>query len=556
MRRLLLCCLLLPAIVIAQPTVKINVNPAESLGSLHHPWPYFGFDECNLSLTDAGQALFRELANTFDTAPYIRAHNLLNTGDTSGDWRLKWSSSNAYTENRGQPVYEWSVLDRIMDATLANGCRPLVEIGFMPKALSTEPEPYEHNWEVEGRLKGGWRNPPRDYEKWAGLMRAWARHSQNRYGDAVNDWIWDVWNEPDGGFWVGTIEEYIKLYDYTENAIRGVLPDAIVGGPHVTAPSRIQSQKFFRQFLRHCVSGTNAVTGAQGTRLDYISFHSKGRTTFVDGHPRMNLKRNLESMDMGFGIVREFPEYHRTPIIIGEADPEGTAARSARVHPPNGYRNGEHYAAYTTALMAYTLDLAARHDVNLQGVLTWAFLFDERDYFEGFRTLSTNGIAKPVLNAFRMFTKLGNQRVALNSGGAIGASEIIENSVPDAPDINGMATADERNVTVLLWNYHDDIIPAKSAPVSLTVQTPVQHRGAPAKLTHYRIDKNHSNAFTVWNGMGSPQKPSDAQLSKLHQAAELTLLEQPRNVTGKDGTITLDFDLPRHGVSLIELSWE
>jgi xylan 1,4-beta-xylosidase len=167
--------------------------------------------------------------------------------------------------------------------------------------------------------------------------------------------------------------------------------------------------------------------------LDYVGFHAKGRTKYVDGHTQMDLGRNLRTNQRGFSIIAEFPQFRGTPVIIGECDPEGAAALSSRVNPANGYRNGSAYAAYEVALMKHTLDLAAREGVNLQGVLTWAFMFDEKDYFEGFRTLSTNGIHKPVLNAFKMLGMLQGRRVPVISSGALGLDRILEKGFRDKP---------------------------------------------------------------------------------------------------------------------------
>ena len=52
--------------------------------------------------------------------------------------------------------------------------------------------------------------------------------------------------------------------------------------------------------------------------------------------------------------------------------------------------------------MGNILKLAERYQANIEGMLTWAFEFEDQQYFEGFRTLATNGIDKPILNLFRM----------------------------------------------------------------------------------------------------------------------------------------------------------
>jgi xylan 1,4-beta-xylosidase len=74
-------------------------------------------------------------------------------------------------------------------------------------------------------------------------------------------------------------------------------------------------------------------------------------------------------------------------------------------------------------------------------------------------------------------------------------------------------------------------------------------------VKHYRIDQNHSNSYTVWKAMGSPQSPTAEQSQSLKAAGQLQLLESPRWVDSKDGTVRLDSSMPGESVSLVELSW-
>ena len=131
---------------------------------------------------------------------------------------------------------------------------PLVEIGFMPEALSTKPQPYKHSWAPGaryGEIFTGWAYPPRDYDKWRELVFQWVTHAVQRYGRAeVESWYWQVWNEPDIGYWQGTPEEYMKMYDYAADGLKRALPTARIGGPHVTGPLGERTQKFLQRSLQ------------------------------------------------------------------------------------------------------------------------------------------------------------------------------------------------------------------------------------------------------------------------------------------------------------------
>src|SRR5215831_16070464 len=425
-----------------EPTeeVTIEVDYGKASGTFPPVWRFFGYDEPNYTYAPNGKKLLQELVALSRRPVYIRVHNLFTTGDGSGS--LKWGSTNAYTEDAaGKPVYDWTIVDRIFDTFTETGVRPLVELGFMPQALSTHPEPYRHNFPRDPDIYTGWAYPPKDYQKWSELVFAFVAHLRNRYGvAALKTWLWEVWNEPDIDYWKGTPEEYFKLYDYSVDAVLRAFPGARIGGPDSTGPLSPRSVQFLRNFLQHCAHGRNDVTGQIGTRLDFISFHPKGSPTWLGDHVQMGLAHHLAAVQQGFQIVASFPEWRNTPVVLGESDPEGCAACSARTHPQNAYRNGPLYACYEAEALNDILALASNEHINLRGVVTWAFEFEGQPYFEGFRTLATNGIDKPVLNAFRMFGLLDSNRLAANSSGALPEAAIVKDGVRGEPDVNVIAT--------------------------------------------------------------------------------------------------------------------
>jgi xylan 1,4-beta-xylosidase len=546
-----------PAALLAQDAVTIHVNSAQSIGRFEPVFRYFGYDEPNFTYMKNGSKLIGELGQIVDAPVYIRTHFLLATGN--GTPSFKWGSTNAYTEDAsGKPVYDWTISDRIFDTYLRAGARPFVEIGFMPKALSTKPEPYEPVWSPGSSFDHyyvGWSYPPKDYAKWGELVHEWVQHCVGKYGkQAVESWYWEVWNEPDISYWHGTPEEFDKLYDYTSAAVKRALPSAKVGGPASTGPSNQRAANFLHQFLEHCANGRNAVTGATGAPLDFISYHAKGRPAVVDGHVRMGIAKNAGDVHKCFEIVAGFPKFRNLPIILSESDPEGCAGCSARVYPQNAYRNGPLYAAYTAAMLNTILRLADRDHAHIEGMLTWAFEFEDQPWFDGFRTLATNGVDKPVLNLFRMAGLMRGNRVQSESSATVSIDDILSNGVRERPDVDALATRSERETSVLVWNYHDDDVPAPAANVRLSIG------GIPAAarrvlVEHYRIDQNHSNAYTIWKSMGSPQNPTAAQYASLERAGQLELLESPRWIENRNGSVDLTFVLPRQGVSLARLSW-
>jgi xylan 1,4-beta-xylosidase len=516
--------LLILTSTLAAQSIHLTVGPTRPI----RPWSpvagFFGYDEPNYTYAPNGAKLIGELAAAFRDPVYVRTHFLLCTGD--GAPGLKWGSSNAYTEDAaGRPVYDWTIIDRIFDTYLQAKAKPFVEIGFMPQALSTRPDPYRPIWipgAANTQYSIGWTYPPKDYAKWSELIRRWVAHSVEKYGRAeVESWYWEVWNEPDISYWHGTSEEYDRLYDAAAAGVKAALPTAKVGGPATTGPASAKAADYLRQFLEHCDRGN--------VPLDFITYHAKGRTRVSDGHLSLDLAKHTSDVETGYKIVASFPRFRNLPIILSESDPEGCAACSARVYPQNAYRNGPLYASFTAAALKNILDLAATHGVNIRGMLTWAFEFEGQPYFEGFRTLATNGIDKPVLNLFRMLGQMQGDRIEVGGGGS---------------GVDALAVRGEREMSILVWNYADADLPGPDAEVQLTVPA------ARYLMRHYRIDAAHSNAYTAWKQMGSPQHPTPEQTAALEAAGQLQLLESPRWINTGD----VRFALPRQGVSLVQLT--
>ncbi len=536
--------------------VRIRVDAGKPVGPMTPIWAWFGYDEPNYTYMPDGRKLLSEIAALSPVPVYVRTHNLLTTGD--GTPGLKWGSTNAYTEDAaGRPVYDWTIVDRIFRTYVERGMKPLVEIGFMPEALSVQPQPYRHFWKPGDNYNDiytGWSYPPRDYAKWRQLVHEWVRHSVATFGRReVESWWWEVWNEPDIRYWRGTPEEYLKLYDYAAEGLKSALPTARIGGPHMTGPNGARTQELLRAFIEHCLHGTNYATGRTGSPLDYVGFHAKGAPQVTPaGFVRMSVGNQLRAIDNGFRIVASFPELARTPVVIGESDPEGCAACPMRTNPSNAYRNGTMYSSYTAEQLARTYELADLHRVNLMGAVTWAFEFEGQPYFDGFRDLASNGIDKPVLNVFRMLGRMTGTRVASASTGALALDAVRDGSVRDQPDIGALATRGERSIAVMVWNYHDDNVTAGASPVALTIT------GVPrgeVRLSHFRIDDDHSNAYTAWQRMGSPQMPTPAERATLERSGQLEEFAPARPARAEHGMLETAFPLPRRAVSLVLLTW-
>jgi len=536
-------------------TVSMAVDVQKHTGAFTPLWSYFGFDEANFATMKDGKKLLAELGKLSANPVYVRVHNLLTTGD--GKAALKWSSTNAYTEDaNGRPVYNWKIVDSIFDEFIKNGMKPIAEIGFMPEALSVKPHPYQHHWKPGisyDSIFTGWAYPPADYHKWHELVYQWVKHCVAKYGEKeVSTWYWEVWNEPNIGYWKGSMEEYFMLYDYAADAVKTACPQAKIGGPTSTGPRWNKAADFLKAFLQHCTDGKNHATGKTGSPLDYITFHAKGDPKVVDGHIQMNMAVQLQDVARGFEVVNSFAAFKSLPVVIGEFDPEGCAACSVQFNPQNAYRNGTMYSSYTAASFARLYALASKYNINLMGAVSWSFEFEGQPWFGGFRDLATNGVDKPVLNIFRMFGMMKGDMLAIDNTALLQLQNVLDSSVGgSSADINALATADAHTVNVMVWNYHDNENRRNSAYINLQLKN---MPGKKLQLQEYLVDETNSNSYTVWKDMGSPQQVSATQFNELEKAGHLKMVSQSTGTT-VNGQLNYPVLLKAQSVRLIKISW-
>jgi len=346
---------------------------------------------------------------------------------------------------------------------------------------------------------------------------------------------------------------YTIGYDYTEAAVHKALPNAKLGGPSVVHTRRpdFNGAIMMDEFLDHCRNGVNYVTGKKGTRLDYLTWHVKGggyrfTTAFVKQLP--SVKSFVEQSKTIIDIVKKYG-YENLEAVLSEADPDGWAAGGRFDNLNLNFRNTEYYASYAASSYKNTYDLAEREGMDIRP-LAWAFMFDNERCFEGTRTFSTQGINKAIFNLFKLFDKLGTERISLCSSQDLDPLAFEgENGKPGECEIDGWATAKpDGSVQVLLYNHHDDFDEDREFDVELDIKN---IGGDYAKLTHYRIDSNYSNAYAEWVRQGKPDYPAGAQYEAIKARDGLELIEPIRKIHLAEGAAKLSFKLPTHGISLI-----
>lgn len=530
-------------------------------------WSGLGFDEINWTYTPTGRHLLGLVAGEERRRYYIRSHYIFNSG--IGRSLPHWGSGNVYHEDAsGRPYYDFSVADRVYDAIVEAGHLPLVELGFTPRALvperAADSYPYEPSPTQYSAYEAGlWSFPPKDFQRWGDLVGALVRHCVDRYGErAVQDWLWELWNEPDISYWRGSVEEYCQLYETTVAAARAVLPGIQVGGPATTGDLRRGGPDFLRTFLARC--------DERDLPLDFVSFHTKGAHftparhygpvgMSADRPQSPSTLKMLREVQEGLRIVGGSGRFRELPCIIDECD-ASVPAHWGRFDNGNfAYRNTAYYPVFQCQLMKKLLDLKGRPGAQPAIAMTWSFYMEDERCFEGTRSFLTRGaVEKPLLNAYRMFNRLGDHRLALTSTAAWNLSGLDEaddgeDGLPE--EIDGLATmTEDGGVAVLVWRHVDDQYRNDDAPAQVELRfsnLPIAEGSV--RVREWRIDGAHSNAYSVWRGLGAPDYPSEEDLAAMRRRQGLEPVGPERVMQSTDRVVSVQTRLPLPSVSLLEV---
>ncbi len=451
-------------------------------------------------------------------------------------------ATGVYQEDaNGTPIYDFTIMDQILAPMVGPRSIPFFGLCFMPEALSRgSKEKLTQPWMKIDRF------PPKDYGRWYDLVYAVVRHYVERYGaEEVNRWYWDFWNEPDLEFyWLGTHEEFFKTYDYAAAAVKAALPTAKVGGCGVTD----RLLPIFKEFLEHCMSGRNYCTGRRGVPLDFITFHMKGGPTGkvgifsnpweAKGYERRSpsLKHIIDCTRTQLQTIASVPGTKGLPVFLTECDIDWGTGTSIYHNPNMHYRNSEYFSAFECALTRRMLDLRAEFPANpIEATFLDTFYFPGYRIFEGQRTLITGEVVeKPILNALRLLGKLGPERLAVTE--------------PVGSPVEVLATtAENDSLQVMVVNFNEDVDYNETHSVRVHLQ---DMPTASWRVRHYRIDRDHSNAYTVWLSMGRPVVPTDEQLAAIQARMGLEMMEPEYTLSTRRGDTYLETTLPPHAVSL------
>ncbi len=476
--------------------MRVILDTADVTAFPHFWEPVLGSEGAHYAARPDLQGHYLRAREAFGTE-FIRYHGVLH------DTNLVY-----FEDELGRPYYRFDGVDRCYDPLVARGMRPFVELSFMPEALARAAT-YIFHWQ-------GNTAPPRDFRRWADLVRAFTRHCVDRYGAAeVRRWYFEVWNEANIGFWSGNQAEYWQLYDTAAEAIKSVDASLKVGGPASAGA------EWVRELLDHCAD--------VGSPIDFVSYHGYPTDEgYVVGGEPMQFKGPgfwHEAASRNFKLARTsaFPEVE---IHVTEWN-SSPSCRDATHDSPFG-------AAYVCQGISEVAGF-----VDTFSYWTVSDIFQEGGYpfsefHGGFGLLTVHGVRKPSWHAFSLLHRLGHERVAAR--------------VEDAPDGAGaIATQTGAGLQLLTWYFRQPPV-ERAARRTLTADLPLAD--GHYRLTEYLIDAEHGNPLAQWERMGKPDRPDAAQLAELH-AVEPG--QQTALITVTGGAYQYKTTLTPGAVRLVEL---
>jgi xylan 1,4-beta-xylosidase len=443
-------------------TITVDVNAPSR--PFPHVWEQmFGSGRAVLTLRESYRHDLRSVKQITDFQ-YVRFHAIFH--DEMG----------VYDEDaQGKPIYNFSYVDQVYDGLLENGVKPFVELSFMPRKLAANLTPHPF-WYKQ------LPSPPKDPAKWAALIEAFTRHLEERYGKSeVEQWYFEVWNEPNIDFWNGTPkqETYFALYDTTAKAVKSVDPAIRVGGPATAQAAWVGA------FIKHCTE--NHIP------FDFVSTHIYGNEKSQDVFGK---QLDIARKDMvGRAVKKVYDEVKasaapNTPIIWSEYNatylnqPEVTDSAFMGPWLANDIRECD---GLTTMMSYWSLS-----DVfEEQGIVKTPF-------YGGYGLMAERGIPKPAFRDFELLHRLGDRRLA-------------------NPSENTLVTERaDGTVVIALWNYAE---PGESVAPK-TFQLDVKNTEKKHYLMQF-VDSDHASSLKAWKEMGSPVSPTLEQIAKLKKASEL-----------------------------------
>jgi xylan 1,4-beta-xylosidase len=451
---------------------------------------------------------------------YIRFHGLLD--DDMGVYK---------EDAAGHPRYNFQYIDALYDALLAMHIRPFVELSFMPSQLASGPQTVF--W-YKGNI-----TPPKDMNKWKGLISALMTHWKERYGEAeISTWYFEVWNEPDLKiFFTGSLDDYLHLYRATATTIKSVCPTCRVGGP-ASADSPYE-KKFVQYVAENHVPADFVSTHIYSIKHGFVDFATGVVSTVFDTSPDAIVGRMRAS--------RENIQQSALPHLQLHYTEWGSSYTST------DYLHDQYHQA------SFILDKVRKASPYVTSMSYWTFtdIFEERGprftpFYGGFGLLNYQSIRKPSFFAYKFMSELGTSDVATTDTVAGGPRSWVTRT-------------GDKQIQALFWNYSPIAPPqgqddqhfykaerpaASAGSVVLTLNH--LHPGR-YQMAVYRVGYEQNDAYTAYLHLGAPNQLTREQVAKLQAKASGAPVET-RTVDTRSGSFQQTFPMRQNDIYFITLT--
>lgn len=483
------------------------------------------------SLKPAGQNLLKRMGKT-NSHHYLRSHHTFNQDIKNGVIR----GQNVYSEDpEGNPIYDFSNLNKVFRAYVENGIKPIVEYDYLPEALSRDKgEVSIGNDEGMTMINTG----PNDWEKWSGLMKATTQNFIDEFGiDEVRTWYFEVWNEPDG--WPEEEwEVFYKMYDIFVDAVTSVDSKLKVGGP------ACYHEYFLKPFLSHVVNGTNYVTGKKGSQIDFISYHIyglSGKWLNNEPHIQPQVQRFSQSVLWLKRLLKDYPSLKDTEFHINEWGLSSNYYRTVAQYPDLEYRNSISSPLFLFKLVDALYQIEDNYNFPTSLLLYWGFSWeaDEDEFFKGKRELLTAGnTPKPIQTGFEMLAQLQPKRL-----------KVLKSK--KSSRLGMIATGSEEKKVLLLYNYEESDKEQVSGNDIINIQLSGLENKFNYKVESIVLDKKSNNTYQSWITMGSPKNSKSIDLATLKKAATLDVSQHFELETNASGEVNFEINLKRRSAQIL-----
>ena len=412
---------------------------------------------------------------------------------------------------QGAGKFNFLYVDQIYDFMLDHGVRPFVELSFMPEAFASSGN---RIFAYKGNV-----SPPKDWKNWYEMVRTFTDHCAKRYGlQEVRGWKFEVWNEPNIGFWAGTQEQYFELYKQSVQAVKDVDKDLQVGGPSTAQLAWIPD------LIAYC--------SQNNVPIDFVSTHVYPSDPQHKIFGKDNMYPYEQVIPRGLEQIKhqvESSKMPRLPIWLTEWSSQNPAFIADTVKNCIGLAEAMSYWTFSNVF----------EEMGVPGGI----------FNSTFGLLDQWGIARPSLHAFSLLHKMGKERIPAGDGPVLATRRT------------------DGSTAILVWN----LIPTKNAGLfangdpfaagggtqgavgtTLDLQLSlIGYKGARSvKIT--QVNGETGCAQPAWKAMGSPKYPSHEQVEKLRRSAELPAPEVRPLPVGN--SLPLSITLPPNGIALLEFA--